>query len=75
MLVLKFIILICTNNARANFPYSVFEDVNGNFVVRNLNAENSEIEADYAWVYFSLSAPSFRINKEIYINECSTITT
>jgi hypothetical protein len=57
-----------TNNARANFPYSVFEDVNGNFVVRNLNAENSEIEADYAWVYFSLSAPSFRINKEIYIN-------
>jgi hypothetical protein len=57
-----------TDNARANFPYSVFEDVNGNFVVRNLNAENSEIEADYVWVYFSLSAPSFRINKEIYIN-------
>lgn len=56
-----------TNNARANFPYSVFEDINGNFVVRNLNAENSEIEADYAWVYFSLSAPSFRIKKEIYI--------
>jgi hypothetical protein len=57
-----------TNNARANFPYSIFEDINGNFVVRNLNAENSEIEADYAWVYFSLSAPSFRVNKEIYIN-------
>jgi hypothetical protein len=57
-----------TNNARANFPYSVFEDVNGNFVVRNLNAENSEIEADYVWVYFSLSAPSFKINKDIYIN-------
>lgn len=57
-----------TNNARANFPYSVFEDVNGNFVVRNLNADNSEIEADYAWVYFSLSAPTFRINKDIYIN-------
>jgi hypothetical protein len=57
-----------TNNAQANFPYYVFEDINGNFVVRNLNAENSEIEADYAWVYFSLSAPSFRINKEIYIN-------
>lgn len=57
-----------TNNARANFPYSVFEDINGNFVVRNLNAENSEIEADYAWVYFSLSAPTFRSNKEIFIN-------
>jgi hypothetical protein len=57
-----------TNNARANFPYSVFEDINGNFVVRNLNAENSDIEADYAWVYFSLSAPTFNNDHEIYIN-------
>ena len=57
-----------TNNARANFPYSVYEDINGNFVVRNLNADNSDIEADYAWVYFSLSAPAFSGNKEIYIN-------
>jgi hypothetical protein len=56
-----------TNNARANFPYSVTEDINGNFVVKNFNAEKSEIEADYAWVYFSLSAPAFRINKDIYI--------
>ena len=57
-----------TNNARTNFPYSVTEDINGRFLVRNINAENSQIEADYAWVYFSLSAPTFRINKDIYIN-------
>jgi len=57
-----------TNNARANFPYSVYEDIDGNFVVRNLNATNSEIEADYAWVYFSLSAPSFNNDNAIYIN-------
>ena len=56
-----------TNNARTNFPYSVTEDINGNFVVKNINAEKNEIEADYAWVYFSLSAPAFRINKDIYI--------
>lgn len=56
-----------TNNARTNFPYSVTQDVNGNFVVKNINATNNEIEADYAWVYFSLSAPTFRINKDIYI--------
>lgn len=56
-----------TNNARTNFPYSVTQDVNGNFVVKNINATNNEIEADYAWVYFSLSAPAFRINKDIYI--------
>ena len=57
-----------TNNARANFPYSVFEDINGNFVVRNFNVSDSSIEADYAWVYFSLSAPSFNNDYEIYIN-------
>ncbi|MFV5698598.1 DUF5103 domain-containing protein [Flavobacterium sp. ZT3R17] len=56
-----------TNNARTNYPYSVTQDVNGNFVVKNINATNNEIEADYAWVYFSLSAPTFRMNKDIYI--------
>jgi hypothetical protein len=35
--------------------------------VKNINATNSEIEADYAWAYFSLSAPTFRMNKDIYI--------
>jgi hypothetical protein len=57
-----------TNNARTNYPYSVTQDINGNFVVKNINANNSEVEADYAWAYFSLSAPTFRINKDIYIN-------
>lgn len=57
-----------TNNARANFPYSNTEDINGNFVVRNFNSENSAIEADYAWVYFSLSAPTFNNDNAIYIN-------
>ena len=56
-----------TNAARANFQYSNNQDVNGNFVVKNINSENSEIEADYAWVYFSLSAPTFRSNKDIYV--------
>ncbi|MEO7979105.1 DUF5103 domain-containing protein [Flavobacterium sp.] len=56
-----------TNPARGNQIYSVYQDVNGNFVVKNINASNNEIEADYAWVYFSLSAPAFRLNKDIYI--------
>jgi len=56
-----------TNNARANYPYSMTFDVNGNFVVRNIRAENNEIEADYAWVYFSLSAPAFIANKGIFV--------
>jgi hypothetical protein len=35
--------------------------------VNKLNADNNEIETDYAWIYFSLSAPSFFQNKNIYI--------
>ncbi|GIQ57494.1 DUF5103 domain-containing protein [Flavobacterium collinsii] len=58
-----------TNLARANQIYTNNQDVNGNFVVKNINASNNEIEADYAWVYFSLSAPTFRSsNKDIYIS-------
>jgi hypothetical protein len=56
-----------TNQARANQIYTLYEDVNGNFVVKNINASNNEIEADYAWAYFSLSAPAFQLNKDIYI--------
>jgi hypothetical protein len=57
-----------TDDAKANFPYNFRQDVNGNFLVRNSNVTNSEIEADYAWVYFSLSAPNFMLNKDIYIS-------
>lgn len=39
------------NKARANQIYTFNPDVNGNFVVRNLNAENNEVEADYAWAF------------------------
>ncbi|WP_417942425.1 DUF5103 domain-containing protein [Flavobacterium sp. RS13.1] len=56
-----------TSPARANQIYTVYQDINGNFVVKNINGSNQEIEADYAWVYFSLSAPTFRLNKDIYI--------
>ncbi|KAF2341706.1 type IX secretion system plug protein [Flavobacterium tistrianum] len=57
-----------TNAARGNQIYTNYEDVNGNFVVKNINGSNNDIEADYAWVYFSLSAPAFRMNKDIYIS-------
>ena len=56
-----------TSAARTNFQYTNNQDINGNFVVKNINAANSEIEADYTWVYFSLSAPTFRSSKDIYV--------
>ena len=57
-----------TNNARANNTYTYNPDANGNFILRNISATNNEIEADYAWVFFTLSAPAFYEKKDIYIN-------
>lgn len=57
-----------TNNARINKTYTYNPDANGNFVPLNVNSSNNAIEADYSWVFFTLSAPSFYEKKNIYIN-------
>lgn len=56
------------NYARQNKQYTYFPDFNGNFYSKNINSENPQTEADYAWVYFTLEAPSYFLNKNIYIN-------
>ena len=56
------------SQARANSPYTYYPDINGNYIVKNIGRENNEIEADYAWVFFSLSAPAFYEKKSIYVN-------
>jgi hypothetical protein len=56
-----------TNNARRNDIYTFFPDINGNFLVSNINSENNAIEADYSWVFFSLSAPEYFEKKDIYV--------
>ncbi|MBK0370340.1 type IX secretion system plug protein [Flavobacterium agrisoli] len=56
-----------TNQARGNSIYTNYPDVNGNFVVKKFNSDDDRIEADYVWVYFSLSAPSFQLNKDVYV--------
>ncbi len=57
-----------TNDARKNKQYTYWPDINGNFLINALNRQNPEIEADYAWVYFSLSASSFQDKKDIYVS-------
>ena len=52
---------------KKNTVYTYFPDFNGNFIVLNKNAENSQIEADYSWVYFTLNAPDFFDKEEIYV--------
>jgi hypothetical protein len=56
-----------TNEDRKNFPYTNLADLNGNFKEQIINRQNPKIEADYSWVYFTLSAPSFMLNKNIYV--------
>jgi hypothetical protein len=55
------------NSSRENNPYTYWPDINGNFLINSLNRENPEIEADYAWVYFSLSAAALADNKDVYV--------
>jgi len=56
-----------TNSARGNLVYTYFPDTNGNFVVSKQDSQDNEVEADYAWVFFSLSAPSYFSEKGIYV--------
>lgn len=56
-----------TNDAKASFPYSNYSDLNGNFSIRKFDGENNTIEADYSWVYFTLSAPLASPKSSIYI--------
>ncbi len=52
---------------RANRRYTYNPDINGNFVVRNLNAENNNVEADYVWMHFFLECYEPLEGGEIHI--------
>jgi hypothetical protein len=59
---------LTTNFLRRGYPYNFTQDLNGDFIVRTLQeSENGDIEADYSWVHFSLSAPLLLKDQEIYI--------
>lgn len=61
--------LLYTNEARKNKVYTYLPDFNGLFYVKNIGTiDNLDIESDYTWVYFSLSAPDFFSKNNIYIN-------
>lgn len=61
--------ILYTNDARAGKPYTYFPDVNGNFLIKNVNLSVTDpsLESDYAWVFFKLSAPAYYENKDIYV--------
>ncbi len=56
-----------TNAPRNDRPYTYYPDINGNFVVRNIDARNPVIEADYVRIHFSLKYYEDIGNKELHI--------
>jgi len=56
-----------TNRERRSLPYTYNPDINGNFVVRNLFAQNQTIEAEYVWMHFNLQYFEDLEDKEIHI--------
>ena len=57
-----------TNEERIDQPYTLFEDVNGNFVIRTLNGQDNNTDADYSWVHFSLSCLENLDGKDVYVS-------
>jgi hypothetical protein len=52
---------------RANRPYTYNPDINGNFVITAIDAEDPSIEADYIWVHFYLDKPDMLSDKNIHV--------
>ena len=53
--------------ARGSRPYLFYPDINGNFVLRTLDAEAVETEADYSLAQFSLEYPEKDPEDRIYL--------
>lgn len=52
---------------RRNMPYTVYPDINGNFVVRNLDGNQSLLETDYSLVHFKLETSVDLKGNEIFV--------
>lgn len=55
------------NYPRVDKPYTYNPDINGNYVINNIDAENPDIEADYVWIHFSLLSNQALEGKKIHV--------
>jgi len=61
-------VYLLEDQSRARKPYILYKDINGRMVIENDEyAENSEVEADYAWVHFSLPSSAFIPGGKLYV--------
>ncbi|RMA57749.1 type IX secretion system plug protein [Ulvibacter antarcticus] len=56
-----------TNISRKDRPYTYNPDINGNFVVRNIDVQNPDIEAEYVRMHFNLMYYDDIADKELHI--------
>lgn len=56
-----------SNYERATRPYTYNPDINGNFLITSLDADYPNIEADYAWIHFSLLSENLPENSNIHV--------
>lgn len=56
-----------SDNFRANEPYTYFPDINGDYVIRTLQGDNSSREAEYTQVHFSLPYNEVMGLDDVYI--------
>lgn len=60
--------MLYTNEERIDRPYTNYPDINGNFVIRNVNSDNDALDSDYTWVFFTLESLEDIGTKKIYVN-------
>lgn len=56
-----------TDIVRSERPYTYNPDINGNYLITALDREDPNIEADYAWVHFSLQMEELFGDSDLYI--------
>ncbi len=57
-----------TTDETRNRPQYVFDnDLNGNFLIKNQDGSNSDVDADYCYVNFFLSYPNAEAEANIYV--------
>ncbi|TYA84134.1 type IX secretion system plug protein [Seonamhaeicola marinus] len=57
-----------TNLQRSNLPYTYNPDINGNYLITNVNNADVSIESDYVWIHFSLRPNSdFDTNSTLFV--------
>ena len=60
-------VYLMDDEPRSYLRYSTMEDINGKFLIKKDDALNTDIEADYLYVHFSLPYDMPETNGDIYI--------